>query len=126
MKRLSEIALTGGKIIAKAVIVYGLIVAPYSISDAYAGGWRGTSRSGAQEYENKNPRKDGRFLNRLKENGVERAKKAAKKIIEFTSPERGRIINPLLDAHERGMEKGNYPGTNSGIWEQNRGRMQRD
>ena len=56
----------------------------------------------------------------------ENVKKILKKTFEYFSPERGKVINPLLDIYDKGLERGNYPGTNGGIWNQKRDRMQQE
>ncbi|MBR9701450.1 hypothetical protein GOV13_00845 [Candidatus Pacearchaeota archaeon] len=107
MKKLSQIAMTGGRIIAKTAIVYGLIITPYAVSDTYAG-WRGTGSSGTESYHDKKQRKQPskrfrKFQRHVQENPLT----VIKPMINIGDPTG--VTNKLLDAWDKGKFKGRMP-----------------
>jgi len=84
-----------------------LLLTPTTV---YSGRWGITSHNATQEYENKNPKQDGRFLNNIKRRIRENPDGITKKLIQLGDPTKA--TEKVFDILKRRKDKtGTIPNT---------------
>jgi len=100
----------GKKVLSTAIITGLLYFTPTIISPDYVNAKGITSYGSTKKYENKNPRKDGRFLNKTKKYVRENSYGITKKLLKFGDPTG--VTEKVFDILKRRKDKtGTIPNT---------------